>query len=467
MTVENAGRPVLVPHVVKGEIVHGEDLVYGSGSTAFATPALDLDQLIWSRRSPGPAFDIPLAEIMDVLVEAGRWLSRDPDGLVAETLQRLAPTTPLPMPVLARAFASLPGHFERPILEYQVATELGDPAYLDGWREMPAPPSARRHKVRAFPPRIVHIAAGNAPTVAAMTVVRGALTKGVHLIKLPSNDLFTATLLIRALAAVAPGHGVTRSFSAVYWRGGDRTVESMVFRPQYFDKLVAWGGERALRGAKDYVGPGFELVAFDPKTSISMIGREVFASPETLEEAADLAATDVTIFEQQACVSSRFQFIEANVEEADRYCALLAEKMKLERPYATASGRPLSGSLLEEIEGLRAVPGFCRTWGDHRNGGVVIRSDEPVEFHPDGRVVNVVPVARLDDALDQVNVATQTVGIYPPARKAGLRDALGSAGVQRIVDLGYAGGNETGIPHDGFFPLHRFMRWVNDEGGAA
>ena len=32
------------------------------------------------------------------------------------------------------------------------------------------------------------------------------------------------------------------------------------------------------------------------------------------------------------------------------------------------------------------------------------------------------------------------------------------------VNLGSAGGVETGLPHDGFMPLARFVRWVNDEG---
>jgi hypothetical protein len=63
-------------------------------------------------------------------------------------------------------------------------------------------------------------------------------------------------------------------------------------------------------------------------------------------------------------------------------------------------------------------------------------------------------------------VATQTVGVYPPARKAELRDRLACAGVQRIVSLGAAFGLATGghgLPHDGFFPLARLMRWVSDE----
>jgi hypothetical protein len=94
----------------------------------------------------------------------------------------------------------------------------------------------------------------------------------------------------------------------------------------------------------------------------------------------------------------------------------------------------------------------------------VIRSDAPVDFHPDGKILNVVPVERLDDAVRHAGIATQTVGVHPPSRKAQLRDLLAAQGVQRIVNLGGTAGIEMGLPHDGFHPLQRFVRWVSEEG---
>lgn len=454
---------VPVCHVVKGQAVHGAALEFGPPDRRFATPALDLDALVWSRQQPPPAFGVPLAEIMDILVETGRWLTADPQGLVQEALEFSAQTSPLPRDVLERSYRSLGRLFDRKVMEFEVQQAFGGADVLDGWREVEAP-GGRRHRVRTFPPRLVHVIAGNAPGVAAQSVIRGALTKGVHLLKIPSNDLFTASAVLRALSAVAPGHPLAQSFSAAYWRGGDAKVESLLFRPQFFDKLVAWGGETTIRSAREYIGPGFELVAFDPKTSISLIGREAFASDEVLAEVAERAATDATMMNQQACVSSRFQFVEGSEAQVDRYCALLQQRLGIERFTCSARQAPLSGSLRDEIEGLRGMEPYYRIWGDGRGDGLVIRSEEPVDFHPDGRVVNVVPVASLQDAVKYANVATQTVGIYPPARKAELRDALASAGTQRVVELGKAGAVESGIPHDGFLPLQRFVRWVNDEG---
>jgi hypothetical protein len=456
----NKAIPVPVCHVVKGRTVTGNEVDHGR----FTTPALNLDDLVWSRREPGPAFDTPLSEIMDVMVDLGDRLTRDPDGLLAEALEHGARTSPLPRDVLERSFAGLGRIFNRPSLEFQVREELGGADVVDGWREVADAPSGRTHRIRAFPPRLIHVIAGNAPGVAAMSVMRGALTKGVHLFKLPSNDLFSATAILRTLAAVAPDHPVTRSFSAAYWRGGDAKVEGLLFRPQFFDKLVAWGGESTIRSAKEYIGPGFELVAFDPKTSISLIGREAFESEATLADAAERAAADATIMNQQACASSRVQFVEGTVEQVDRYCALLQKRLGIERPTASAIGSPLPADLRDEIDGLRDMQPHYRVWGGYEGKGLVIRSEEPVEFHPDGRVVNVVPVETLGSAVLRANVATQTVGVYPASRKLELRDGLAAAGVQRVVELGSAVAFEAGISHDGFYPLQRFVRWVNDEG---
>src|SRR5690606_24459863 len=124
--------------------------------------------------------------------------------------------------------------------------------------------------------------------------------------------LLTATAILRVMARTAPDHPVVRSFSAAYWRGGDVAVESVLFRPQFFDKLAAWGGAQTIENAVQYIGPGFELIAFDPKNSISMIGRELLAPGSDLHAVAAAAATDATIYNQEACLASRFHFVEGS-----------------------------------------------------------------------------------------------------------------------------------------------------------
>ncbi len=107
----------------------------------------------------------------------------------------------------------------------------------------------------------------------------------------------------------------------------------------------------------------------------------------------------------------------------------------------------------------------ARVWGRPDGRGLVILSEEPVDFHPSNKTANVVHVRSLEDAVRYVNVATQTIGIYPRERRKALRDRLASAGAQRVVELGRNGKPLMGAPHDAMYPLQRFVHWMSDEDG--
>lgn len=472
VTVVTAGErrladPVPTWAVVQGRPRFGADEELGVvEGVRLAKPAVALDEIVSVRKVPGPAFDVPLAEIIEVLAATGQALRRDDGGHLGEALAQLRATSTLDASILDNAYADLWRAFDPDRALFQVRNELGAVEFLDGWHPREGH-DGRVTAVRAFPPRLVHVMAGNAPGLAASSLVRSALTKGVHLIKLPSNDLFTTPGLLRTMAAVAPDHPVVASFSALYWRGGDEEIESALFRPQFFDKLVAWGGEATIRNAVRYIGPGFELVSFDPKNSISLVGREAFESEESLRAAAEAAAIDATLFNQDACVSARFQFVEGSEVDADRFADALLPELGKARRSASEHATPVPPEMRDEIEALRAMSQFYRVVGRYDGTGMVIRSDEPVDFQPTGKIVNVVPVPSFAAAAEFADVSTQTVGIYPSQRKSEVRDSLAAAGVQRVVDLGSAGQMPPGFPHDGFLPLHRFVRWVNDESCAS
>lgn len=470
-TVKPDANPVIpVVHIIKGEVVTGTDVEYKQASgMRFATPKIEINDLVWSRRQQGPAFNVPVAEIIDLLYAVGERLERDPDGYMAEALEKMARTCTLERRIVENMYREVPNMFKaRALFDFEIKQELGGVDVLDGWREVMRP-NGRLCRIRAFPPRLIHILAGNAPGQAANAIVQGSLTKGVHLLKMPSNDLFTAPAILRTMAKVAPGHPTLRSFSVVYFRGGDVDIESRICRPQYFDKLCAWGGEAAIKGAKQYAGPGFELVTFDPKTSISFIGREALVNQETMEEVAELAAIDVTPFNQGACVSSRFIYIEgdvgnkSDVEKVDLFCEALHRDMAKERKITSVIAARVPADVKDEIEGLRGLAPDYRVWGGYEGKGVVIRSDEPVDFYPDNKIVNVVMVPKLLDAVKYATVATSTVGVYPFERKDEVCDELASAGAQRVINLGQTLTKGKGVPHDGFWVLNRYMRWVTKE----
>jgi hypothetical protein len=250
--------------------------------------------------------------------------------------------------------------------------------------------------------------------------------------------------------------------SAVYWQGGDKTIERTLYRPQYIDKIVAWGRGEAITNVIGYLGPGIQLISFDPKSSISMIGREAFASEEIMAEVAERLAADTTVFNQEACLASRYAFVEGELDQVEAFCAKLAPRLGVDREFASAVAPPLPSDVRDEVQVMEAM-GDLKVWGGYDGRGLVILSDRPVEFHPSNKTSNVVMVASLDDAVRYVNVATQTIGVYPYERKAALRGRLASAGAQRLCRLGTANSHALGGPHDAMFPLQRFVHWMGDD----
>ncbi len=454
------------PHFVQGSLVEGAAVRHRSRDLGvdFVTSAIDLDALVLPRSQLPPLLDVKLAEIIDFLVETGERLHLDRNPYLQECLELIAATNPLPRRVVENLYHQAPYYLTKPLLESIIDSNFADRAALDGWVER-VDAYGNKGAIRAFPPRMVHMLAGNAPSGCVSSIAQGALVKAVNLFKMPSSDPFTTVAVLRTMAEIDPKHPVVRSMSAVYWQGGDTSIERTLYRPQYFDKIVAWGGGEAITNVIQYLGPGIQLISFDPKSSISMIGREAFDSDERIAEVAERLATDTTVFNQEACLASRYAFVEglsSQRPQIESFCAKLAQRLAVDRDFASAVSPPLSTELREEIQVMEAM-GDLKVWGGFDGRGLVILSDRPVEFHPTNKTSNVVMVGSLDDAVRYVNVATQTIGVYPYERKAQLRDRLASAGAQRLCRLGTANAHVLGSPHDAMHPLQRFVHWMGDD----
>ena len=455
------------PFFINGKLVEGHDATHRSRDLRvdFTTPRLDLSALVYPRTELAPLLNVPLAEIIDFLVEAGQKLSDGKNPYVEACIDRMAKVSLQSRSAIAAQLTNASEYLDKRVLTEIVEQNFPNPKALDEWVPH-TDHQGRRSFIRAFAPRLIHVLPGNSPAMGIRSIAQSALVKSVSLFKMASADPFSTVAFLRTMADIDPEHPVVKSMSAVYWRGGDEAVERILYRPQYFDKLVAWGGGDAISNVMKYIGPGFQLVSFDPKTSISMVGKEAFASEEAMVEAAELNSRDVSMLEQEGCVCSRFTFIEATEEQADRYCEVLAENLRLDRGKSAANPRPLDRELKEQIEMLRMMDDEYGVFGKSDGRGVAIRSDEPVDFHPLRKTSNVVCVPSLMDAMKYVNVATQTVGVYPFNRMAALRDRLASSGAQRVVRLGQAGPSAIGNPHDAMYPLHRFVHWMANEDGV-
>ena len=475
-------RTYEIPIISRGTIIEpGEDAVEfkGRGGASFRTPDPHKhihDLVLGNPVRLADLNDLPMRDIIDFLAEVGRRMRLEDNPHLQESFELALQAGGLAEPILRGVYEDLPYMFDPDSLREQVDRTIGID-YLDGW--VPAPGGDAHVRVRAVGTRQLHITAGNVPVVAALTIIRGALTKSDVLIKAPSNDPLTANAVARTLIDIDANHPVTKHVAVAYWKGGDEFMDSQIVRTSRIDKITAWGGMSSVKHIQKFLTPGIDLTALNPKYSMSVIGKEALESEEAMEEAALGIAVVSGLYNQTACSNTRLVYVESETddESLDKVIALgskiVAAYQTLPEVMSTPADKP-NQDLEAELEAVALEDDFYYVEGDTINGGVVVsRFSDRVDFYDqlNNRVVNLVPVPNLLDVLKWCDDTTQTVGIYPENLRDRMIDPLSLAGVQRIV--GIRGGDAMqifhdshslppGMPHDGIEPLRRNVRWVID-----
>jgi hypothetical protein len=414
--------------------------------------------------------ELPFEEIVDYLAALGDALTLERNPHLQEALGGLEGFSDMTPPLVRSSLEQLPALFAPDAVRELADATIGIP-YLEGWvRRTMA--DGRTAQIRAFGARTVHIIAGNSPLIAALTVIRNAVTRSDAIVKTPSNDPLTAVAIARTMADLEADHPITRHLSVAYWKGGDTGFEERLLQPANVEKIVAWGGFASVTHVLRYVQPGLELISLDPKRSATIIGSEAFDSDETLTDVARRTATDIGALNQLGCVNARVVYVGSGtdaegVELANRLGAAIYAQLMALPEHVSTKAKWFDPELKAEIEALRTSADWYRVFGGTDGEGAVIVSqlDEPVDFHRrlSGRVANLVPVADPADAVRETSAYTQTVGIYPESLKERLRDVLALHGAQRLVSLGYAADPSVALPQDAIEPVRRMAKWIIDE----
>jgi len=471
-----AALPVL-SMIIRGQVItdHLTEVGGRGGDLRFLTPEVNhyLERLpLGNPRRMADLYAISFQDILDYLVELGQRLDIRRNAHLQWARESTYGTSPLTPALVDASYAGLPEWFARESMTEAAEQSIGI-EYLEGWvpRRMLSGATVR---IRCFGARCLHIVAGNAPAVSALSILRNALLRSDAIIKAPSNDPFTAWAIARTMCDMAPDHPVTKHLSVAYWRGGDTAVEQALYQPHHIEKIIAWGGFASVRHVTRYIQPGLELISLDPKRSTSIIGAEAFATTGMMQAAAVRVATDVGATNQNGCVNARVVYVLSGTDAAGLakanalgqlvYAAMLALP-------GTVSTRPkrYNRDLKDLVVSLAMDDEWYRVIGGRDDEGAVIVSQLPeaVNFATalTDRTVNIVPIDTLDEFLGTVNAYTQTVGVFPEPLKDQLVDQLPLHGAQRIVSLGYAVttvGTNAG-PHDAIEPMRRMGKWILDE----
>src|SRR5690606_23536475 len=313
--------PDLIPLIIRGRIITDNLADFGTrrGEAAFRSP--DIKQYLPDLVLEDPIdmedmYQLSLDDIIDYLVRLGERLDIDSNVHVRKALdmQLAASAKNSSEEMIIGMFKALPRVMEKARIKEHIHHNIGA-KYLDGWVEERMLDN-RICNIRAFGARTVHVIAGNASVIALQTIMDNALTRGDAIITLPSNDPSFATAVAQTMIEMEPEHPLTKHLSVGYWKGGDEAVESFLYDASRIEKIVAWGGFDSMRSIRNYLAPGIDLVALDPKLSGSIIGPEAFQDQIKLEQAAKLAATDIGIFNQGGCVSARVIYVVTGTDAA-------------------------------------------------------------------------------------------------------------------------------------------------------
>jgi Acyl-CoA reductase (LuxC) len=470
-------KTYVIPLVARGETITDSLVTYEGrrGGLTFSTPdtAKYFAKLTLSTPSMiGDLYQLTFDDILDYLVELGNNLHLDKNEYLAQALEVSKITSGLSDSVLEAAYTNMHKLFNRDTIREIAETSVGL-EYLEGW--VPSSRNdGRKVNIRAFGARSIHIVAGNLPEATAATIVRNAITRSDALIKTPSNDPMTAVAFAQTMIKMDPAHPMTRHVAVAYWRGGDEAIESRLYQPRNVEKIVAWGGFASVKHISKYLQPGIDLITLDPKLSASIVGKQVFASEQSMADVAVRMAIDVAAYNQEACVNARVIYVECDMDETGiaklNRLGDMMQKCIAHLPAAITS-KPKPGSvskdLVDELAAIAFSEDSYHVFGKDINDGIVVVSqfDDPVDFSGKlaNRVANLVPVPSIEAAISFVAAETQTIGVYPESLKKNIRNQLAFFGGQRLVSLGYAAHLSLATPQDGIEPIRRMCKWIFEE----
>jgi hypothetical protein len=418
-----------------------------------------------------------MADIVKILCEvAAEWLL--PENKFRKLALELGPAeTGFSKAVLETGLDGFFCRFTPENFQALLAQELGDADSVtgDAWRvtrEETAPchaPPATRH-FWCGPDFLVHIAAGNIPNPALMSLTLGLLTRSAQFVKCASGASFLPRLFAHSIYHADPKLGACLEIAE--WRGGHRELEDVLF--VHADCLTATGGDETLAAIRARLPAKVRFLGYGRRVSFGFVAREVLRE-ETVAEIVSNAADDVIAWDQNGCLSPHVIYVEERgAVESDRFAELLAVelaqreagaprgKILVEASAAIASRRAI-------YEAIAAHRADAKIWSsrDSTAWTVVFEHDVNFRFSPLNRFIYVKPVpdvAAVMPGVDEIHAKVSTVGIAaPPEKMRELALRFARWGATRICPLGRMQNPPLTWRHDGRPALGDLVTWTDVE----
>jgi hypothetical protein len=340
--------------------------------------------------------------------------------------------------------------------------ELGDRRVLDEFR-----PHGRA-QARAFgAPVIVHLLAGNVPPPGIHSIVNGLLVRSGNVVRMSQNDTVFPKLFVESVRAADPD--LAMCVELLEWPRNDAALTQAALAKA--DAVIAHGDDSTIAALRRLATSQATFTGYGQKVSFAYVCREAM-TPEQLPALAAAAAEDVSIYDQQGCLSPHVIYVEERGALGPRkFGAALAEAMaafqariprgKLSMEEAAAINTTRSGYEFRSASDRRIA-----VWSSlQSNDWSVIYEDDP-SFVPSclNRVVFIKPTdgeRRVLENIQRHATRISTVGIAPMSeRMTEFAKQLAGLGIHRVCPIGQMQRPPLWWFHDGKPNLASLVRWT-------
>jgi len=348
--------------------------------------------------------------------------------------------------------------------------DLGHLDRLDGLTS--AEPEQRSHRasMARAPELQVHLAAGNLPNPALLSIVFGLLVRSAQFVKCAQGAALVPRLFAHSLYEGEPKLGACLEIAE--WRGGNADLESVLFAQA--DCVTATGSDEMLAAIRPRLPPRARFLGYGHRVSFGYVASSML-SGLSARKAAALAAADVAAWNQLGCLSPHVIYVQQRgARTPEQFAEILAEELaRLEEieprgalPVQTAAAIASRRSFYE----VRAAHSpDTRHWSSRNSTAwtVVYEADPRFQLSCLHRFVYVKPADDLSEALrhaESVRGNVSTVGLAAPEDQAlGLATELAHWGVPRVCALGRMQTPPLTWRHDGRPALGDLIAWTDFE----
>ena len=300
------------------------------------------------------------------------------------------------------------------------------------------------------------VLSSNLPALAVQPLLPALAARRPVLLKSPSAEPLFAPAFVRALTRRLPA--LAPALAALTWPGGDEALEAPLL--QRAGVVLAYGDEETVADLERRTAKagGARFVAYGPKTSLAVIGRDAVAgrtgpagesewSRSPAREVVRGIARDVALFDQRGCLSIAAVYVEGDEAAARPLAdALAAELARLARELPPGPADPAAAAAVQQLRAdsdLRGLhrPRLATDSGEPpplAAGTVIVDRDPAFRPTPGLRTVRIHPLpdlARLPQILAPWRGRLQGTALAGTAA-ATLAPSLTELGVSRITPPG-------------------------------